>query len=242
MCLYAAEAANDVSSYILKHRMHQLFENFNQARISIRLNKHDVADIYLKYMQDSISEVKRYLPSEDKSGRKLDPSTLSARINALELQVNSLRAAAGKASAEDTKRLSMDVFNTCVGCHSEVKLDYLFKAAGSRTLFAEYMHRVSEHLDMARIYAEEGVGVDKIQENLRLTDYYLDLLKGSFPEAGPSGVVMDRKGFDDRIAEMKALSGKTLGKADAINTAAIDEFRKSLNSLCVACHEPERIK
>ncbi len=68
---------------------------------------------------------------------------------------------------------------------------------------------------------------------------HLDLLKSVFPEEGPSGVILDKKDFSERIGKVrKGLEKYAKGK----KLPDLESARTSLNGLCVTCHEPERIK
>lgn len=87
----------------------------------------------------------------------------------------------------------------------------------------------------------ERKGTD-LEENLKLISYYLDLLKDILPEAGPSGVVMDKKDFYSRLKGIRDINEEMLKKAGDKKPVDVELFRKSLNDFCVICHEPERIK
>lgn len=242
ICSNSAMAAEETSSYLFKQHMHHLFDSYSNAWISVSLKKYDVAEIYLKHLLESVDEVRSYIPEKNADGTKLDREHFSQRLNQLNNSVLELKSAIGKGEERDTILLSQNIFNVCVGCHSEVKLKYLFKLPPRRTLFAEYMHKLSEHIDLARIYIEAGERPQKVEENQKLINYYLSLLEESFPEKGPSGVILDKGDFDSRLKEIKGISEKMIKSGKEKKMASIEAFKKSLNGFCVMCHEPERLK
>ena len=127
----------------------------------------------------------------------------------------------------------------CVTCHKGVKLDYLLRLPQRTTLFGEYMHKVSDHLDQARMYrGREGQG-DRLKKQLQLIAYYLDLIKTSAPDQGPSGVIVDRDKFAHHVEELEGKLQKDISEKKKI---ALERVRKDLNGLCATCHEAERIK
>lgn len=215
-----------------KHEMHRIFDSYNNARISIRLEKLDIADIYLEEMLDAINVAKENAPEEEHR-------RIVGTFGKLEGVIKELRAAMKRGDRLTTKIYSKDMLNACITCHKASRLDYLFKAPGITSVFGEYMHKVSEHLDLARI-AEEGEGDDRsVKKNIKLIMYYLDLLKTTFPEGGPSGIILDREDFNRRIDEVMKVLG-TYGNGKKL--PRLEKARLSLNGLCVVCHEPERIK
>lgn len=240
--LNVAMAAEVTSSFAFKYHMHRLFEGYSHARISSNLRQYDVTNIYLKYMAASVDEIRNFIPEKNTDGTKLDREKFIQRLDKLNNTIQNLKQASGKGDPEQTKLFTQDMFNACVGCHKEVRLKYLFKLTGQRTPFADYMHELSEYLDLARIYVELGNNQEKVVENIRLVNYYLGLLEDAFPEKGPSGVILDKSDFNNRLKETKGISEEMLKKGYDIKVAGIDDFKKSLNGFCVICHEPERLK
>ena len=233
--------AEEPTPYLFKYNMHKLFENYNHAQISITLKKYDIADIYLKHLQESLSEAAQYIPERNKDNIELDKKQFKHRLEQLNLNVAALRGSVTKwGELKDSTQLSQDIFNTCVGCHKESRLSYLFKGRYISSLFGEYMHKVSQHMDLA-VISMEGKGPD-VEENLKLISYYLDLLKDILPEAGPSGIVMDKKDFYNRLKGIRDINEEMVKKARDKKPVDVDAFRNSLNGFCVVCHEPERIK
>ncbi|MBE9503868.1 MAG: hypothetical protein IME96_06815 [Proteobacteria bacterium] len=215
-----------------KYQMHQIFDSYNHVMISINLEKLDIADLHLEDMLEAINNAKELAP-EKEHGRILDT------FGKLQKVIAELRAAMKRGDRLTTKIYSMDMFNGCIYCHKKSNLDYLFKTTRRTTLFGEYMHKVSEHLDLARIEIENESEDERVKKHIKLMAYYLDLLKPTFPEEGPSGIILDKKDFSERIGKVrKGLDRYVTGE----KLPDLESARTSLNALCVACHEPERIK
>jgi cytochrome c553 len=193
-------------------------------------------------MEESIALAQKYIPEINKDGSKLDKKLFIDRITQLQSMAADLRGAVKYKASELSKSFSQEVFNMCVTCHKEVKLEHLFRLPHRTTLFGEYMHKVSDHLDQARIYRERKDLGDRVEKQLKLITYYIDLIKTTFPDAGPSGVIgviMDREKF---IRQIEEVDGKIQKEIINKKKANLKNIRKELNTLCVACHEPERIK
>jgi cytochrome c553 len=229
---FEVRAEKITTSTGFKYQMHQIFDSYNHARISINLEKPHIADLYLKEMLEAISDAKELAPKKEQ-GRILDT------FGKLQAVIAELRAAIKHGDRLTTKIYSMDMLNGCIACHSKSKLDYLFKAPMRTSIFGEYMHKVSEHLDLARIIMDDEGDNESVKEHIKLMIYYLDLLKPVFPEEGPSGVILDKKDFSERLGEVR----KELARyAKGEKLPDLESARTSLNGLCVVCHEPERIK
>jgi len=233
--------AGEASTSMFKYHMHQIFDSYNHARISMSLKKFDVTAIYLQHMQASIASAQKSIPAQNRDGTKLDRELFMERIGKLNKSASSLNEIIEAKYLDPvlTNTLSMDIFNMCVACHKDVKKDSLFNLTRQTTLFGEYMHKLSDHVDLARIESEEGGRPEMLKEHIQLVNYYIDLLLPTFPDTGPSGVIMDRDGFTRRVMEVKATL--TSGKKK-ITPEEHEKTRAALNGLCVACHEPERIK
>jgi cytochrome c553 len=229
---FEVRAAKITTSTGFKYQMHQIFDSYNHARISISLEKLDIADLHLEDMLEAINNAKEFAPKKE-HGRILDT------FGKLQEVIAELRAAMKRGDRLTTKIYSMEMLNGCVTCHTKSKLDYLFKFPRRTSIFGEYMHKVSEHLDLARITMEYEGDDKSVRKHIKLMIYYLDLLKAVFPEEGPSGIILDQKDFSERIGEVrKGLDRYAKGK----KLPDLESARTSLNGLCVVCHEPERIK
>lgn len=239
---FAADTAPDASSETFKYFMHRIYDSYSNARVSITLNNREIADIYLKQMQEAVLMAQSRVPERKKDGTPMDKKTFIERITRMQSMVSDLRAAVKYDEPTMTKTLPEEIFQVCVACHSEARLGYLFRTTRVSSLFADYMHRVSDSLDLARIYHEEKARPGEVDDQVKLMNYYLDLLKGSFPEEGPSGVVLDREGFNRRVEAMREAGRAAAAALAEKKQVDFESLRQSLNGLCVACHEPERIK
>jgi len=241
--LNGAMAAEMTPSFAFKYHLHNLFERYSNLRKSANLKQYDEMNKHLKNMAKSVSEIRNSIPKKNTDGTKFDRKTFIVSIDKLNNTIQDLMMASSKGELNETKLFTKDILNVCVGCHTEVRLKYLFDLTGTRTLFAEYMHDLADHIDIAKINVESGNNPKKVVENIRLINYYLGLLEDdNFPEKGPSGVILDKNAFNQRLKETKAIGEEILKKGDDIKMAAFNDFKKSLNGLCVTCHEPERLK
>jgi len=231
--------AEETSPLEFKHYMHKIFDSYNHAEISRLLGKDQIADIHLREMEEAIAMAQQHIPGKNKDGSRLDRKLFLARITQLQSMAADLRGAVKYGSNGLSKTFSKEVFNMCVTCHKEVKLEHLFRIPRQTTLFGEYMHKVSVHLDQARIYeGRKGMG-DRFKKQLKLITYYLDLIKTAAPDQGPSGVIVDRERFNRRVEELEVKLNKDIKGGKKID---LEGIKKGLNSLCVTCHEAERIK
>jgi cytochrome c553 len=223
------------SSNTFKFHMHQIFDSYNNAKISFSLRKFDITNIYLKHLQESIDSAKKHMPDKNRDGTKLDKELFTKRMEKLKKDVSSLKFI-NEVKYRDpllTEFLSKDISNMCVTCHKEVKKDPIFKQPKRTTLFGEYMHKAAENLDLALAMSEDESLSDKAQEHFQLVNYYIGLLEPIFPESGPSGAIVDKELFQKRLAEIKK-SLKKEGKT--LTTADLKQSIKSINDLCVTCH------
>lgn len=238
-----AMAAEMTPSFAFKYHLHNLFESYSNLRKSANLKQYDEMNKHLKNMAKSVGEIRNSIPKKNTDGTKSDRKTFIVSIDKLNNTIQDLMMASSKGELNETKLFTKEILNVCVGCHTEMRLKYLFDLTGTRTLFAEYMHDLADHIDIAKINVESGDNPEKVVENIRLINYYLGLLEDdNFPEKGPSGVILDKNAFNQRLKETKAIGEEMLKKGDAIKMAAFNDFKKSLNGLCVNCHEPERMK
>jgi cytochrome c556 len=181
----------------------------------------------------------KQIPTKNKDGSKLDKKLFLVRITQLQSMAADLRGAVKYKSAELSQTFSQEVFNMCTTCHKSVKLKRLLLLPKRTTLFGEYMHKVSDHLDQARMHEGKDGLNKRFKKQLKLITYYLDLLKTSAPDQGPSGVIMDRDKFTRRVEELVKSLQKDINGKKKID---LEGIRKDLNSLCATCHEAERIK
>lgn len=236
-------AAESSSYYLFKYHMHKLFDDYNRAQINLTLKKYDVAGIYLKHLLENIDNVKNYYPEKDKEKVRINRERFNQTLNELARVVSEMKGSIDKGAFNEAKKLSQDTLNICIGCHhEESKLKYLFTIPKRSTpLFGEYMHKLREYTDLARIYMDEKEK-EKAEENLKLISYYIDRLEETFPDAGPSGVIVNKEDFKNRLKEAKKVNEDMLNNVIEKKTANVELFCQYLNGFCVACHAPGRMR
>lgn len=233
----------ETSSYKFKHTMHHVLDDYTHARISYSLKKYDVSDIFLKHTLEYLKEAPGFIPDYNMDGTKLDKEVINKRLNELKQKMSDLRNAVQKKELKEINKQSDEIFHMCIGCHEGTKKKYLFRepTEGRETIFQEYMHKISEDFKTARTYAESKE-FNETEEYLKLINFYLSLLEGIFPDTGPSGIILDRDGFIRRMKDFQKLNEDAQKNIKEQKLFDSNSFKKSLNELCVACHEPERIK
>ncbi len=229
--------------FAFKNYMHQLYHSYAHTLISQEMNRADITEIHLKNMESSISDLPNHLPEYDMDGTVFNKSLFQKRLDELRARIVSLRKAQKTDTTDERKRIFGGIFRMCSACHEESKLSYLRLPRGTRVLFQDYMHRVTESFDLLEFFVEEGeAGAEGAEDHLKLIGYYLELLETTFPNAGPSGIILDRDAAVARIRKLQKLSGKMLDGAAKGSPDEVEDFRTTLNGFCVMCHEPERIK
>lgn len=238
-----AMAAEMTSSFAFKYHLHNLFESYSNLRKSATLKQYDEMNKHLKNMAKSVSEIRNSIPKKNTNGTNFDRKKFIASIDKLNNTIQDLMVASSKGELNETKLFTDDMFDVCIGCHTRLRLHYLFDLTYTRTTFSIYMHELSEQVNFANINIKSGNRPEKVVENIRLLNYCLGLLEDdNFPEKGPSGVILDKDAFNQRLKETKAIGEEILKKGIDIKTADLNDFKKSLNVICVTCHEPERMK
>ena len=224
------------------HYMHEIFETFTNARLSATLKQYDIADIHLKQMQENIKQAEHYIPPMTKGSTKIDKELTVKRLEHLNNQVSDLRTAIKERESEFAKNLSGEIFNMCTSCHTQERLNYLFKVTGRRTIFGTYMHEISEHFDLARMNMTEKKDTGKVNDELDMINFYLGLLADTAPDYGPSGVIMDRDTFIRRLKEAQEATNVVQKNLRGKKSIDFGKYKKDINGFCVLCHEPDRIK
>lgn len=235
-----ALASEEPSKY--RQYMHHIFESFNHSRISYTMKKHDISDLFLKHLAESIDGAVNNIPEKKKDGTLIDKKVFQERFGNLKKKVLELKGTLLTGGMEKADSLPQEIFNMCVTCHKDAKLEHLFKQTRYKTTYGEYMHEISEYVNLTKAYMEENRNSQDIEDNLKIINYYLSLLEETFPQAGPSGIVMDKGTFKNRLEEVKRFNEDMQKKVREKKKVNADALRKSLNSLCVTCHEPDRIK
>jgi len=207
------------------------------------MQRYAVTDIHLRRTAAAMEDIPEFLPKYNMDGSLFNGKLFMSNIDKFLNKIKSFRTALKEKNMTAIEQLPGDIFNTCIKCHKEAKLKYLFKVPTDyRSLFKEYMHHLSENFhDLQILMDTSGVIHEKV-DSLMLIDYYLDLLGPTLPGGGPSGVIVNRNSAIRHIQELKARTNtmrRMIIGGQPINT---EEFRISLNSFCVSCHEPERIR
>lgn len=240
---HGAMAAEMTPSFAFKYHLHNLFESYSNLRKSANLKQYDEMNKHLKNMAKSVSEIRNYIPKKNMNGPHFDKNKFINSIDELNNTIQYLMVASSKGELNETMLFTDVMFDVCSGCHTGVRLHYLFDLTLTRTTFSIYMHELSEQVNFANINIKSGNRPEKVVDNIRLMNYALGLLEeDNFPEKGPSGVILDKNAFNQRLKETKAIGEEILKKGDDIKMADFNDFKKSLNGICVTCHEPERIK
>ncbi len=219
--------------------MHKLFDSYHHARISFTLKEYEITAIHIRHMKEAIASAQKQIPKYDKSGAEIDMVLFTDRIAKLQNMASDFRDAVKYGAPQLAELFAQDIYNVCITCHKALKFDYLFSVPRFTTLFGEYMHKIYEHTVLAGLDEKKTDGDKETRKHLHLIDGYLGLLRTTLPEEGPSGVIMDREAMDRRILAMRQRLKRAAEDKESIDP---DHIRTSLNSLCVACHEPDRIK
>jgi hypothetical protein len=236
-----AYSAGTGSLAMFRNYMHEIYKSYRNALLSAQAMDYGMAQIHLRHLQDYIREVPRHIPDATETGVKLDKAALLKRIGDFEKKISNVKKAADMVDISAVEQLRGDVVTICVDCHKESKLPFLFRLTERKTIFVEYMHGVWDNFRMGRVYFEKGETF-KAEESLKIVNHYLTLLKDTYPEKGPSGVVMDRSWLNDAIKRTQRVNELVQLDLHEKQTGDFAILKNELNDICVACHEPERIK
>jgi len=234
-------AAEPLSSFRFRFYMHEIYHNFSNTYAALKAEKYEIADIHLKLIQEYSRNILPIVPKYNYDGTILDKNAFNIKVNSLQQTVAQTRKAVSNKKAEMAEELYRNTFNICVGCHTETKLKYLFRIPSPRSLFADYMHRLSDNFVLAEIYFESDE-MQGTKDYLKVTNFYLSLLEDVLPDEGVSGSVMDKSGFLKRIREVERLNELVQVNIEEKKPVDFVSLKKALNEICVACHEPERIR
>lgn len=235
---YSSETASPAQ---FRSYMHEIYKSYRNALFSANTLDYDAAKIHLKHLQDYIREVPRHVPDAVENGAKLDKPAFLKRLGEFDKKISILRKTVNRVDVSAMEQLRSDIFTICVDCHKASKLPYLFRFTAHKTVFEEYMHGIWENFRMAQAYLEKGEA-SKAEESLKIVNQYLSLLKDAYPEKGPSGVVMDRSRLDKEIKTAQGFNELVQVDLHEKQSGDFALLKKQLNDICVACHEPERIK
>ena len=229
------------STYRFKHYMHEIFKNYRNTNISIDMRQYDLAGIHTKYFLENISKVPEFTADLAAAGVTLDQAVFMERLGGLRERVTELRTALKTNDPKKIKKLQPDVLQACIGCHTQAKLKWLFRLPMPANLFEEYMHEISDNITQAGELMEANE-FGKAEDYAQIANQYLTLLKNLAPYKGPSGVIMDRRRY---LEELKSAEGFLLLLTEDFKEkkpADVDSVKNHLNKVCVACHEPGKIK
>ncbi len=236
--IYAQEA---VSTYRFKHYMHEIFKNYRNTNISIGRHEYALAEIHTKHFLENISKIPDFTQDLAADGITFDQAVFMARLDGLRADITEMRKALKAKETKKIKKLQPEVLQNCIGCHTEAKLKWLFHLPASANLFEEYMHEISDNIGMAEQLMESGE-MDKAGDYVSIACQYLTLLKEVTPYQGPSGIISDRK---RHVAELRNAEGFLLLILEDFKEKKPIELapaKEHLNKVCVACHEPAKIK
>jgi len=236
-----AVAASAASPLRFRYYMHEIFKTYRNTYLAIQSGNYDVAAIHLRHAQEYVDDISKDIPNTGAKGVKWDKPLIVTHLASLRGTITSLQQAVKNEDAGQMRRLSQDMLNVCVGCHQRSKLNFLFRLWPHKSLFGEYMHQISDYYGLVEIHMESqetGEAVDY----LKIINHYLSLLEDTIPEKGPSGVIMDKPRFLGEIRKVEGFNELIMTDIKDKKWADLSLVKGKLNDLCVACHEPGRIK
>ena len=240
VALFSTHAKVTSAPSIFQQYMTEIFQNYRNINLSVQEKKYDVTDIHLARMEEYIRKVPAFIPETQKNGKRLDKEKFIKRLDSLEVVVAEMRTALASYDFKAADRMPMEIFNICVFCHEDMKLKQLFHTPKHATLFGEYMHEISKKFETAELFLEHDEP-NVANDYLKITNFYLDLLEDVLPAKGLSGIIMDRDSFIKRIDEDKYSNISFQIDIKGNRPVDIKTLKNKFNTLCVACHEPERI-
>ncbi|MDH5477279.1 MAG: hypothetical protein OEY50_03010 [Nitrospinota bacterium] len=241
--LFPATAITDepISSLRFRVNMHEIFKNYRGIYISTRDDVRVATTAHVHLMKEHIDNLYAIIPERNADGEPLDKKAFAARLDKLGMALADLGKALTKGDKERIQEFPKTIFSICVGCHTEAKLKYMFRLPRGQKLLSEYMHSVGENYEMAQIYHESGE-MERTMDHLFIVNEYLGLINMVFPNTGPSGIIMDRNRLKKQIAEVEGYNELLLTDMKSGKLVNFDAVKKSLNTICIACHEPDKIK
>ncbi|MBF0368706.1 MAG: hypothetical protein HQL52_04535 [Magnetococcales bacterium] len=230
------------ASYTFKNNMHRIFHAYNHTRISLGMERYDISLIQLDDALAAIEELPELMPARNSDGGPFFWKEFLKRLPVLHSKMTALKEAIQAKNKEQMERLPGEIFNLCIQCHSNARLDYLFRLPpGRQILFQDYMHRLSETFMAIQVYEGSAEGVEKERQQLALAGYYLDLLQTTLPGAGPSGIILDPLKSQKQLAGLRSLTVSMEAELDQGKRLDAERLRQGINGFCVACHGPERL-
>ena len=241
--LFPSSALTDepISSLRFRVNMHEIFKNYRGIYISTKDGVPVATTAHVHLMRDHIKNIYTLIPEKNAEGGPIDKIAFAARLDSLGAALDGLEKALLKGDTEKINKFPKTIFSICVGCHTEAKLKYMFRLPRGQKLLGEYMHSVAENYEMAEIYHESGE-TEETKIHLLIVNEYLGLINMVFPDRGPTGVIMDRNRLKKQITEVERSNELLLTDIQSGKMVNFDSVKKSLNTICVACHEPDKIK
>ncbi len=234
-------AKEPVSGYRFKHYMHEIFKNYRNANISIEMRDYDLAEVHTRHLLENLSQIPNFTKDLRADGINLDEAFLLTTINGLRTDVTELRKAIKAKDAGKMKKLQPKLLQSCIGCHTEANLKWLFRLPMSKNLFEEYMHEIGDNYAMAEQLLASN-DIDEAEDYIKIANQYLTLLEKIAPYEGPSGVILDRKRFVNEIGKAQGFALLVLDDFKEKRAIDLTALKKPLNNVCVACHEPAMLK
>ena len=234
-------ASEPISSFQFRRNMHEVFRNYRGMLLAADEGNTEAARAHVKLGRDYLAKTQSAIPAKDAEGVPINKEKFLASIQNLDKTMASLDKALGAGAKSEIAELPKTIFSLCVGCHREAKLKYMFRLPQGQKLLGEYMHSIAENYEMASIYMESGENEDAAQ-HLAIVNQYLSLLKRIFPDKGPSGVIMSRDRLVNQIKEVEGYNQLIQEDIKQGKTSDFAMVKKSLNLICVSCHEPDRIR
>lgn len=223
-----------------KHYMHEIFKNYRNANLSIEMRNYDLTNIHLKHLLGNMEQIPGLFKDLEADHVKIDPEAFLARLETLRANVVAVKEALKTQNYDKIKKMPLDVYNSCLGCHKEARLKWMFRLPTSSNIFEEYMHEISDNIRQFEKLLSEGNPIEG-EDYLKITDQYLFLLKNLNRYEGPKGTVLDRNSLLPEIREAEGIGLLLEHDIREIGTADLETMKKHLNKVCVTCHKPMTI-
>jgi hypothetical protein len=221
--------------------MREIMENYRNVYLSVKEKRYDLTELHLNRIEEYIGRVPAVMPVTKKDGSKLDSAKFQGRLDNLSKTIEKFRTAYRKEDLESINDIPREMFNICMECHKDSRVKKMITIEMRTTLFSEYMHEIREHYDIAFIYAESGEA-KMVTEPLKIINEYLGRLKNVFPDEGKTGVVMDRGRIVREIDTVIDYNKSVQMSLREGRSADFSLLKRSINGICISCHEPEKIK
>lgn len=232
------KTAGTISADRYKHYMHEIFKNYRNMNISLDMRDYDLTSIHLKHLLGNMEQIPGLFKDLEADGVKIDQQAFSARLEVLRKNVLALQDALKARSETRIKKTPIDIFNSCLGCHKEARLKWMFRLPmSSSNVLVDYMHEVADNMKQVDTLLWEGDPTEA-GDYLKIADQYLFLLKNMNRYDGPSGVVLDKNRLLEEIKEAEGIGLLLQDDIKEKNSADVEPMKKHINNVCMACHKP----